>query len=98
MFFRIGKKRSRLRMSSSRESTHRFSATFPCLIPMPYGCERNRSLGQLGGWIGHGDAEQRAVVEHQVSARPSRNAISAFEKTSVTMSFVSLKQFLTQRS
>jgi hypothetical protein len=33
-----------LRISSSRESTQRFSAVFPCLIPIPYGRARNVSF------------------------------------------------------
>jgi len=43
LFLMIGTKRSFCFIRLSRASTHRFSCTFPCLIPIPYGCSRNTS-------------------------------------------------------
>ena len=43
LFLRIGQELSFFLISSSRESTHAFSAVFPCLIPIPYGSARNVS-------------------------------------------------------
>jgi len=89
---------SRLRMTSSRESTQRLSAVLPCLIPMPYGSARNVSdvSFRLRSWT----ARPRSTVSSHMSAsaRPSRNERSAFVKLSVARTLVSLKQFFSQRS
>ena len=53
------------RISSSRESTQRFSATFPCLIPIPYGQREERVVRQLGRPVGRGDTDEDGVVPHQ---------------------------------
>ena len=56
------------RISSSRESTQRFSATFPCLIPIPYGSARNVSFVSFADWIGRRDPDERRC--RPTSARP----------------------------
>jgi len=43
LFWRIDMKTSFLRISSRRESTHRFIAVCPSRIPIPYGSARNVS-------------------------------------------------------
>ncbi len=49
---------------ASRESTHRFSATFPCLIPIPYGASRKMSSVSFAvGSVARLEASD-GVVEH----------------------------------
>ena len=82
VFFRIGRNRSRFFMRLRRESTHALSSVFPCLMPMPYGCGRNRSPSSACSCGSVTAMPSRALSSNMsVSARPSRNAINAFEKT-----------------
>ena len=71
---------------------------FPCLIPIPYGRQRNRSLVSFE--FGSAAAIPTSTVSSNmiVSARPWLNAIAAFVKLSVTIRLVFVKHFRTQRS
>ena len=57
--------RSFLRISSSRESTHRFIAALPCLMPMPYGSAEERVVRQLRAPVRGRDPDEDGVVPHQ---------------------------------
>jgi hypothetical protein len=98
VFLRIGKNRSRCFISPSAASTHRLSATLPCLIPMPYGCARKRSSVSFVAGSVTAIPSRMVSSNMSASARPSRNASAAFVNPSVTISFVSLWQFFTHRS
>ena len=90
MFFRIGKEIPLLHQVQARVDP-RLERGVALLGPMPYRLQEEQVAGQLRGGIGHGDAEQRAVVEHQGVRTPVSERDQAFEKDVVTISFVSLK-------
>ena len=76
------------RISSSRESTHRFSATLPCLIPIPYGSSRNVSFVSFDERSAAATPTRTVSSHISASARPWLKASSAFVKLSVTVTSV----------
>ena len=54
-----------LRISASRESTQRFIATLPCLIPIPYGSARKRSFVSFRLRSAAAMPSEPRVVPHQ---------------------------------
>ena len=91
-------KRSALRISSSRAFTHRFSAVFPCLMPMPYGSARNGSFVSFELRSAAAIPTRTESSHISASARPWLNVSAAFVKLSVTVSFALGKHFRTHRS
>ena len=98
LFLRIVMKMSFCFISVSRESTQRFSATFPCLIPIPYGPARNVSSVSFADRSAAATPTSTVSSHISASARPWLKASSAFVKLSVTITVVSVKQRFIQRS
>src|SRR5262249_20195107 len=95
---RIGMNWSFFLMSSRRESTHAFSAVFPCLMPMPNGASRNVSSVSFAVRSAAATGSRTASSYITASARPWLNASNAFVNVSLTLTLVFLKQFFIQRS
>ena len=98
LFLRIVMKMSFCFIRVRRASTQRFSATFPCLIPIPYGPSWKRSSVSFA--VRSAAATPTSTVSSHISAsaRPWLKARSAFVKLSVTITWVLVWQRFIQRS